>query len=132
MEVKAEDDPDYKALISYITKIFGDNCNWAMTKKYIKKFKDENGYSYSGMLKSLVYFYEVKKNPVDKANGSIGIIPFIYNDAYQYYYSLFVAQQNVQRGAYRYEEKERIIKPPKSKGILKKLFKLQEVDEDEE
>ena len=45
------------------------------------------------MLKALVYFYEIKGNSVDKANGGIGIIPFIYNDAYNYYYSLWLANQ---------------------------------------
>ena len=61
-------------------------------KQQLKSFKEEYNYSYSGILKSLVYFYEVKGNSVDKANGGIGIVPFIYQDAFNYYYSLWQAQ----------------------------------------
>lgn len=53
---------------------------------YIREYQ----YTYSGMLKALVYFYEVKGNNKNKANGGIGIIPFIYKDAYNYYYNLWM------------------------------------------
>lgn len=133
MEKKLEDEPEYQMIMDYCYKLFGKNHNWAMTKKYIKKFVEENKFSLSGIYKSLLYFYDIKNNPIDKANNTIGIVPFVYQDAYNYYYNLFMSQQNLQKtGEYKYEEKERIIKPPKSKGIIKKLFKLQEVDEYEE
>jgi hypothetical protein len=45
------------------------------------------------MLRSLKWFYEVRGQSTDKANGGIGIIPFIYKDAYNYYYNIFLAQQ---------------------------------------
>lgn len=135
MEKKPEDDPEYQTLIAYINQLFGNKCNWAMTKKYIKKFKDENGYTYSGILKSLTYFYEIKKNSIDKANGSIGIVPFVYQDAYNYYYSLYVAQQNLQNSSpQQFKNNEVVIKikAPKSKGIFKKLFQIKEEDDEGE
>lgn len=55
---------------------------------YIKKYN----YTYSGMLKALKYFYEVKHNDISKANGGIGILPYCYQDAYNYYFSLWQAQ----------------------------------------
>jgi hypothetical protein len=120
-----EKDPDLKALMDYINQLFGDKCNWAMTQKYIKKFKEEDNYSYSGILKSLIYFYEVKHNPIDKAKGSIGIVPFVYQDAYNYYYSVYMAQQNMQNGTVNKDNVvEKTIKIPKSKGIFKRLFKI--------
>ena len=70
LEVKPEDDPDYKALMEYIYKLFGDNTNYALVKKQIKKFKEENKYSYTGMMKALIYFYEIKHND---------ILPYIEN-----------------------------------------------------
>jgi len=42
------------------------------------------------MLKALKYWYEVKKNPLD-TNRGIGIIPYIYNQAKEYYYALYLA-----------------------------------------
>lgn len=45
------------------------------------------------MHKSLKYFYEIKGNDIKKANGGIGIIPYVYKQAHDYYYALWEAQQ---------------------------------------
>ena len=44
------------------------------------------------MLKTLYWWYEIKGHSVDQAQGGIGIIPFIYEDALKFYYSLYLAQ----------------------------------------
>ena len=62
-------------------------------RKQINDYIKEYNYTYTGILKALVYFYEVKKNSLEKSQGGIGIVPYIYNDAYNYYYSLWLAQQ---------------------------------------
>lgn len=132
MERSLEDEPDYKMIIDYCYKIFGEEHNIAMTKKYIKKFVNENKYSLSGIYKALYYFYDIKHNSIDKANNSIGIVPFVYQDAYNYYYNLFMSQQNLQKTEeFKTKEKEIVIKPPKSRGLFKRLFKLQEVEDEE-
>lgn len=124
-------DPDLTKLKDYIKSLYGDNANWALINKQIKKFNEENGYSYSGMLKSLIYFYDVKGNPKEKGNNGIGIIPYVYQDAYNYYYNLFMAQQMLQDKEFIAQIKEIIITPPKKKGTKKRMFSLG-VDEDEE
>jgi hypothetical protein len=48
------------------------------------------------MLKALIYFYEIKGGSVEEAHGGVGIIPFIYQDAYNYYYNLWLANQKNQ------------------------------------
>lgn len=65
----------------------------AKVRKQINTFLKDYGYSYSGILKALIYFFEIKGNSIEKANGGIGIVPFVYKDAYNYYYSLWLAQQ---------------------------------------
>ncbi|MCI7444377.1 MAG: hypothetical protein MSA89_15080 [Clostridium sp.] len=76
---------------------------------YIREYQ----YTYSGMLKALVYFYEVKGNNKNKANGGIGIIPFIYKDAYNYYYNLWMIQQsNKDKNVIDYVPKLKEIKIP--------------------
>ena len=124
-------DPDLQKLKEYIEKIYGNKANWALINKQIKKFKEESNYSYSGMLKSLVYFYEIKKQPIDKSQGGIGIVPFVYQDAYNYYYNLFMAQQANQDKSLFTQIKEIIIKPPKCRGKRKKLFDLGEFEDEE-
>ena len=127
-------DPDLTALETYIDKLLGKEANKARINKQIKEYTLEKGYSYSGILKSLIYFYEVKGNSVDKANGGIGIVPFVYQDAYNYYYDLFLAKnrndkKNVQEITSKV--KEIIIKPPQ-RPIKKRLFKFLDEEVDDE
>ena len=118
-----ERDPDLIKLEDYIQKLLGDDYNKARVNKQIKTFQEEYNYSLSGILKSLVYFYEVKGNSKDKANGGIGIVPFVYKDAYNYYYDLFVAQQQNNHKdilTMTSKVKEVVIPPPRI--ILPKRF----------
>ena len=127
-----EADPDLQKLKDYINTLFGDKANWALINKQIKKFKETNGYSYSGMLKSLVYFFDVKNNSIEKTNGGVGIIEYCYQDAYNYYYNLFMAQQANQDKNLFMQIKEIIIKPPKCHYRKKrKLFNLGEFEDEE-
>ena len=63
-----------------------------LTKKLAEKYVKENNYTYSGMLKTLKWYYEKEGHSLDKSNGSIGIIPYIYQQASNYYYALYKAQ----------------------------------------
>ena len=39
------------------------------------------------------YWFEVKHNDISKSKGGIGIVPYIYNDAYNYYYAIWLAKE---------------------------------------
>ena len=80
-------DEDLENLLEYIDKLFKGKQNHAKVNQSIKKFHNELGYSYTGIQKALIYFYEVKHNSLDKANGVIAIGPLCYQDAYKYDYS---------------------------------------------
>lgn len=125
-----EEDPELTKLKDYINQKFGKNANWAQINRQIKIYTTENNYSLSGILKSLVYFYDVKNNSIDKSNGAIGIVPFVYQDAYNYYYSLFIAQsQNQQKDVSKIVSKvKEIIIPLPQINLPKRLFNL---DDDE-
>lgn len=125
--IKNLEDEDLTKLKAYITKIFGDNANWAMINKQIKKYKEEYNYSYSGILKSLIYFYEIQKNSIEKANNAIGIVPYCYQNAYNYYKSIFLAQQNSDT-ILKNRIKEFKITIPIKKGTKKRFFKLEDND----
>ena len=124
-------DPDLTKLEDYIQKLLGDDYNRARVNKQIRDYVDKDGYTYSGILKSLIYFYEVKGNSKDKANGGIGIVPFIYKDAYNYYYSLFVAQsQNQEKDIVAITSRVKEITIPVPKIIEKKRFFNVEVEDE--
>lgn len=105
----SKEEKDKAALEAYIMKLFDTNKVPARAQQQIKQFVSDRNYTYSGILKSLTYFYEVKHGSTEKANGGIGIVPFIYDDAYRYYYSIWLAQQENNK---RLQEQPSIIRIP--------------------
>ena len=77
-EVQTQEQKDLAALEQYVMKIFDEPFVNARVRKQINEYKEKYNYTYSGMLKTLVWWYEVKNNSIEKANGGIGIIPFAY------------------------------------------------------
>ena len=131
LEIK-EQNPDLVKLKEYITKTYSEKANWALINKQIKNFTTEKQYSLSGILKSLIYFYEVKGNSVSGSNGGIGIVEYCYQDAYNYFYSLFVAQQANKDKVFTQEIKEISFNPPKMTfGTKHKFFDLEGVSDEE-
>lgn len=116
----------------YVQDLLQDDYNPARVRKQINEYHQKYGYSYEGMKKTLVYWYEIKGQSKEKANGGIGIIPFIFNDAKNYFYSLYLAQlanKDVQLG-YRPPVKEIIIESPRVFVKKPKLFNVTEDEED--
>ena len=82
---KLNDDRD--ALWFYIYKLFGPDddkpvSDWNVTQ--MQKF-NRMGMGYRAQLLTLKWYYEVKKNPVKKEYKTIGIIPYVYDQAALYY-----------------------------------------------
>jgi hypothetical protein len=86
---------DSEKLDRYIMELFKVEYVPPRIRKQINNYIDEYNFSFSGIQKALIYFHEVKHNPVDISKG-IGIVPYIYRDAYNYYYSIWLAQQKNQ------------------------------------
>lgn len=129
---KTQSQKDLEALEEYIINLLGLDYIDARIRKQINTFHDEKGYSYSGIHKALVYFYEVKQNSTEKANGGIGIVPYVYQDAYNYYYHIWMAKQtNEAKPIEQYIPQERVITipPPKRVDKRKKLFTFLEQEE---
>lgn len=124
-------DEDLVLLEKYISELLGDSYNPARVKKQIKDYKNEYDYTYSGMLKTLIWFYDIKGNSIEKSNGGIGIIPFVYQDASNYYYSLYLAKlanQDKNLEEYKPIIKEIEIESPRTQLKSPRLFKLEEED----
>ena len=118
---KTQEEKDYNELENYIKKLFHEDYLSARIKKQIKDMRAEYGYTYSGMLKTLIWWYEVKKNSIDKANDGIGIIPYIYKNACDYYYALYLADiVNAEYENYVVPVKEIHIASPRAEQKKKK------------
>lgn len=126
-ETKTKEELDYEELEQYIKQLFKIPQLTARITKQIRDFKDEYNYTYSGMRQTLVWWYEIEGNDLSKANQGIGIIPYIYEQAYDYYYSLFLSQtinsiQDIEKFEIRIEEIEIAAPQPPPRKV--KLFNL--------
>lgn len=128
-EEKTQEERDLEALEKYIMKLFNESYINAKTKKQIKNYKKVYNYSYSGMHKTLFFWFEIKGNSVEKANGGIGIIPYIYQEAHDYYYNLYLAKiANQEKNIEEYKPKIKHIEifAPVNEPKKIKLFDLED------
>ena len=124
---------DREKLETYIKELYQISYIEPRVKAQIKKYVDEYNYTYSGIQKALYYHYEIKGGDKSKANGGIGIVPYVYQDAYNYFYNLRLAQQknkDVEIELYTPKIREIIIPRPQRKIKKRPLFTF--LDEDEE
>lgn len=122
------------ALEEYIKKLFNYETIPVKVRKQIKTYTEEYNYTYSGIHKALIYAFEIKHMSLEKANGGIGIIPYIWDQSYNYFYSLWLAQQrNQDKEVQSYIPKEIIIHitPPQRKVKKRKLFSFLDEEEQE-
>ena len=124
---------DKEQLEDYIKELFGLTFIDMRVRGQIKKYIEDFNYTYSGIKKALIYHYEIKGGDKSKANGGIGIVPYVYQNAYEYYYNLWLAQQknkNIVVETYQPKIKEIIIPRPERKVKKRELFTF--LDESEE
>ena len=132
-EKKNKEEQDKIDLENYIMSLFKTDYIDAKIRKQIKQYKEEYNYTYSGIRKALIYFFEIKGNSIEKANGGIGIVPYVYQQAYNYYLALWQAQQKNQDKIivdYIPKVKEVIIPKPQRKIKKQNLFTF--LDEEKE
>ena len=131
---KTQEEKDFDTLYNYVKKEQGNNFDFVRFKKTIEAWKKDYNFTYNGMYYTLIYFYEVKGNSKAKfIDGSVGIIPFCYKEAENYYYNIYIASKRAGTGNYN-STRKRIIEmpPPAAKQEPPKLFNLDMEDDDEE
>lgn len=126
-----QEEKDKYALEEYIKELFKLDYVDARIRKQMNQYVKEYNYTYSGMQKALIYFFEIKGNSIEKANGGIGIIPYVYKQAFDYYYALWLAQQkNTETIIADYVPKVVEIVIPEPKKKIKKRKKFAFLDEE--
>lgn len=94
-----------KELVAYIRLLFKTDELSPKINAQIKKFIDSN-YTYEGITKTLEYFYEVKKNGIERANGGIGIVPHVYTEAKQWFVDNYNKKQTIEKNSHQMIETE--------------------------
>lgn len=119
---------DRRELFRYCCSLWGLKAPGPLISRQAKKFR-QKGYTYRGMMFSLKYFYEVKNNNKNKYKGSetIGIIPYIYEEAKQHYTNILQQKEELAKNAAAVTTQE--IKVVKVKQIKKKpdLFEFEDL-----
>ena len=59
--------------------------DFAQCERQRKHFVTKLGYTNEGILNALKYFYKVKKQSPEKSGNRIGIVPYVYSEAKEYY-----------------------------------------------
>ena len=120
---------DLKEIEEYIKKIFCETTVNPKIKKQINDFRKDYGYTYSGILKCLKWWFEIQGNTIDKAMGGIGIVPYIYKEVEKYYYSIYIAQEKNQNKELNNQVIEVVVSPP-ARDEKKRLFNIEVEDSD--
>ena len=131
----SKEEKDKRALNQYIMQLFGTEYVNPRIQTQIRKYTSENGFTYAGILMALKYFYEVRHGDIEKAHGGIGIVEYIYQDAKNYYFDIWQAQQvNKGKQIDLYIPANNVIeitiKAPVKKPFLKRIFSF--LDEEKE
>lgn len=90
---KTKEEKDKEQLEKYIKELFGYKQLPIKVKKQIKQYKEEFDYSYSAIYKTLRYWFEVRKGEIEKANGGVGIVPYVIDEARNYWLDIMQAQE---------------------------------------
>ena len=133
-EMKSQEQKDFDQLENYTKQLFQVETLtprfYQLVRQYVKEFQ----FTYKGMFQALVYFYDIKQNPVERAKGSIGIIPYCYKEASDYFMLLWQARQRNENKViknYSPEVEEVTIPRPQMKVTKRKLFTFLDEDENE-
>ena len=109
-----QEEKDIENFFEYVKNLYKEDYNYLLTKRLAERYVKENKYTYSGMLKTLKWYYEIQNNSIEKAKGTIGIIPYIYNEALKYYYNLYKIQLlNKNKDKYNIQTREIEIESPR-------------------
>jgi len=71
-------------VIDYIYRIFNQKTNRALFSQLSQMIKRPN-YTYLGIARAVEYHFVIKKQSIEKANGGIGIVPYVYEQAQTFY-----------------------------------------------
>ena len=83
-------------LTEYICRLFSLKAPGPRIYTQIKSFLEKYPhYTYKGIKQALEFFYEVQKKPIEKANQGIGIVPYVYDSAQEYFNGITMRQERV-------------------------------------
>lgn len=84
---------DREDFYNCIKSIYGLKYDYQMINSQAEHFIKTYGYTWYGMTKSLQWFYFVNNGTTEKSNDGVGIIPYVYDKAKEYYKEVNTTQK---------------------------------------
>lgn len=126
---------DIQQLEDYVCDKYNLHMMSPRIKQQIRDFQQDYHYTVSGILGTLIYFYEIQKHSLKAGYEGIGIVPYVYSEAKEYFTQIQRGKENNKNKNFEeYKPKtiEIVIPPPKRKIKKKDLFSFLEGDIDGE
>ena len=80
-------------LEEYVKKLFKMDYVHPNVQKQINEYTSQMGFTYSGIYKTLFYYFDIlHNNNTFLNNPTIAIVPYVYPKAREYYYRLHLAK----------------------------------------
>lgn len=121
-----QDEIERKELCNYICSLFNLKVPGPRNHSMIKTFKEQHpNYTYKGIQQALYYFFEIEHNSVSKANESIGIVPYVYDRAQDYFRRQLNLQEKIATNVTENLREKKVFKVISSKKKEKVLYDIE-------
>ena len=117
-------DEDFISLIyKFLKEEVKISFDYPQCEKQRIHFVTKLGYTNEGILNALKYFYLIKKNSPEKAGNRIGIVPYVYDEAKEYYTNLKKKQKTIGKNIEKQIKEQKIeVKIKTSQYVPKKNY----------
>lgn len=132
LEEKMSDDEWFEALRYYLNHIVKISIDWkklnSQWKNLLKQKKTAKGIYFA-----IRYFYEVVDGQVEKSQGGIGIVFFIYQESCEYWNNRFerdcsIVDKIEKQAKMQAERKIETVRQTSKKGVTRKVISLEDIE----
>lgn len=107
LETASKETQERLALEDYVKKLFKMDYVHPNIQKQINEYTSQMGFTLSGIRSTLFYYFDILNNKPILSNPTIGIVPYVYPQAKEYYYKIYKAKQlNENKDINNYKTKE--------------------------
>ena len=127
---QSEKNLDELQLRNYIDELWNKQANYQIIARQLKMYlSPKYNYTYKGIHHALQYYYEVTHHPISMTYNTLGIVPYVYNKAEEYYKKISDARsRNKKVGEIEKDVKEIHIPIPQTTVKRRELFTFFEED----
>lgn len=115
-------------LLKYVEQLLHKKIDYKINNQ-LNNYIEIKKYTYKDIYNALYYFFDIKGNSIAKANGGIGIVPYVINEAKDYFQQKKIIASKIQDIDPIVDTKIVTIKDPtkKSKYKINRIINISEI-----